>query len=86
MNETLLRIGKLFIAVDRIADLNLLMSARVHFMSFGKLGEQFERAIVDMENRHALVIQRYDNYQDDLVKAAIQKYVDATKTTTKGGK
>jgi hypothetical protein len=50
MNETVLRLTRLFSVVTRPADLNTLVTAKIHFMAYDRLGDGYERTINDMDN------------------------------------
>lgn len=62
-----LRLARLFFAVDRLQELHTLAGMVIHFNNYGRLGEQNEKMLNDMESRYMLQLQRYDNHFDDLI-------------------
>ena len=78
MNIELLRLVRLFGSVSRIQDLQTLTSMRLHLISYGKLGDTNLQLVKDMEQRHTLELQRFDNYFLDREKQAVDKYIEIT--------
>lgn len=78
MKPEVLRIARAFACASRPADLNVLLNMKIHFLNYGKIGEQYECLLRDIESRISLDIQRYDNYFADKEKEAIQKYKEIT--------
>lgn len=78
MKPDILRIARAFACASRPADLNILLNMKIHFLNYGKIGEQYERLLRDIEMRTTLEVQKYDNFFADREKEAIQKYIDVT--------
>jgi hypothetical protein len=85
MKPEVLRIARAFACASRPADLNVLLNMKIHFLNYGKIGEQYERLLRDIESRISLDIQRYDNYFADKEKEAIQKYKEIKNDNDSGG-
>jgi hypothetical protein len=73
MNETVLRLTRLFNVVTRPADLNTLVAAKIHFMAYDRLGDGYERTINDMESRYLMDLQKWDNWINSIEISAIQR-------------
>ena len=73
MNETVLRLTRLFNVVTRPADLNTLVAAKIHFMAYDRLGDGYERTINDMESRYLMNLQKWDSWLDSIEIAAVQR-------------
>lgn len=80
INETLMRLARLFSVSPRIQDLNLLTSIKLHFLSYGKLGDMNERAIRDMENKYVLELTKWDNHWEGIITEAINKRMPPKET------
>jgi hypothetical protein len=78
MKPDVLRIARAFACASRPADLNILLNMKIHFLNYGKIGEQYERLLRDIEMRTTLEVQKFDNFFADREKEAIQKYIDVT--------
>ena len=73
MNETVLRLTRLFSVVTRPADLNTLVTAKIHFMAYDRLGDGYERTINDMESRYLMDLQKWDSWLDSIEATAIKR-------------
>ena len=73
MNETVLRLTRLFSVVTRPADLNTLVAAKIHFMAYDRLGDGYERTINDMESRYLMNLQKWDNWINSIEISAIKR-------------
>ena len=73
MNETVLRLTRLFSVVTRPADLNTLVTAKIHFMAYDRLGDGYERTINDMESRYLMDLQKWDNWINSIEISAIKR-------------
>ena len=73
MNETVLRLTRLFNVVTRPADLNTLVTAKIHFMAYDRLGDGYERTINDMESRYLMNLQKWDNWINSIEISAIKR-------------
>jgi hypothetical protein len=73
MNETVLRLTRLFSVVTRPADLNTLVTAKIHFMAYDRLGDGYERTINDMESRYLMNLQKWDNWINSIEISAIKR-------------
>ena len=73
MNETVLRLTRLFNVVTRPADLNTLVAAKIHFMAYDRLGDGYERTINDMESRYLMNLQKWDNWINSIEISAIKR-------------
>lgn len=78
MNKDILRIARAFACASRPADLNILLNMKIHFLNYGKIGEQYERLLKDIEMRTTLEVQKFDNFFADREKEAVNKYIEVT--------
>ena len=73
-DPVLMRLIRCFAISQRIQDLQMLLTMRLHYASYGKLGDTNERLLKDLENRNSLYLTKWENYWDDEKKKAVLTY------------
>lgn len=79
MNDSVsYRLVRGFAFCQRIQDLQLITNLKLHYASYGKLGDTNERLLRDLENRYSLDVTKWENHWEEEKKKAVANYISIT--------
>lgn len=79
-DPVLFRLIRAFAISQRIQDLQMLLTMKLHYTSYGKLGDTNEQLLKDLENRNSLYLTKWENHLEDIEKKAIANYLSITQS------